>query len=274
MLDSKEIIDFFKLENSHAKKELGQNFLINKKVCESIVSLLPIDKEKDKVLEIGPGLGALSDILINKSNDLTLVEYDAKFVNFLSLSYEQKNNVKIVKNNILKVKDEGFNKVIGNLPYYMTTEILQHITFKFESFEFGVFMVQKECIKRILSLSGKDYSAFNVFLNYAFDIKCAFDVGKNNFFPIPGVDSTVFALKKKENIDIIFAKKIFKVATALFLNRRKTILNNLNSFIKNKELSLELLNKANLKDTLRAEQLTVEDYIKLTNILIENNLIK
>ncbi len=273
MLDSKEIIDFFKLENSHAKKELGQNFLINKKVCENIVSLLPIDNN-DKVLEIGPGLGALSDILISKTKDLTLVEYDAKFVNFLTLSYENKANVKIIKNNILKVNDEGFNKVIGNLPYYMTTEILQYITFKFEKFEYGVFMVQKECIKRILSLSGKDYSAFNIFLNYGFDVKCVFDVGKNNFFPVPGVDSTVFTLKKKENIDINFAKKIYKVASSLFINRRKTILNNLNAFIKNKEVSLDILNIASLKENYRAEQLTVEDYIKLTNILIDKSLIK
>ena len=85
MLDTKEIIDFFTLEQSHAKKELGQNFLINKKVCEDIVNLLsPLNNEK--VLEIGPGLGALTDILIKKNYDLTCVEYDAKFVNYLNLA--------------------------------------------------------------------------------------------------------------------------------------------------------------------------------------------
>ena len=95
MLTVNEIIDFFKLQNSHAKKELGQNFLINNQVCDFIVSKLDI-VEADKVLEIGPGLGALTDIIVNKSSNYTVVEYDQKFVDFLRREYEGKIN--IIKN--------------------------------------------------------------------------------------------------------------------------------------------------------------------------------
>ena len=95
MLTVNEIIDFFKLQNSHAKKELGQNFLINNQVCDFIVSKLDI-VESDKVLEIGPGLGALTDIIVNKSSNYTVVEYDQKFVDFLRREYEGKIN--IIKN--------------------------------------------------------------------------------------------------------------------------------------------------------------------------------
>ncbi len=272
MLNCSEIIDFFNLENSHAKKELGQNFLINKKVCENIVNELEIN-ENDKVLEIGPGLGALSDILVLKSNDLTLVEYDAKFVNFLQLSYKDKSNVKIIKNNIIKEKDTGYNRVIGNLPYYMTTEILQFITQKLEKFESGVFMVQKECLKRLLALEGKDYSAFNVYLNYGYKISSSFEVKRNNFFPVPNVDSIVFKVEKRDDVDLEFAKKMYKIASILFLNRRKTILNNLNSCIKDKEKSIKILDESNLGENLRAEQLKIEDYVNLTNVMIKNGLL-
>ena len=108
MLKTNDIIDFFKLEKSHAKKELGQNFLINEKIASSIVEVLEIS-ENDDVLEIGPGLGALSNFIVGKPKTYTLVEYDQKFVNFLGKSFENEN-VKIVKNNILKFREYDFNK--------------------------------------------------------------------------------------------------------------------------------------------------------------------
>ena len=168
MLTVNEIIDFFKLQNSHAKKELGQNFLINNQVCDFIVSKLDI-VEADKVLEIGPGLGALTDIIVSKSSNYTVVEYDQKFVDFLSREYEGKIN--IIKNNILKFRDYSFNKVIGNLPYYITTDIIEFIATKFEKLDKAVFMIQKECFRRITAKSGKDYNAINVLLSYLYDVK-------------------------------------------------------------------------------------------------------
>ena len=111
MLNRDEIKDFFKLQNSHAKKELGQNFLCNKKTIDQIIDLCELKKE-DKLLEIGPGLGALTNDLIGKADNFTVVEYDAKFVDYLSRCYSEKN-VNIVKMNILKFNDFSFNKIVG-----------------------------------------------------------------------------------------------------------------------------------------------------------------
>ena len=142
MLSVEEIIDFFKLENSHAKKELGQNFLINSKTCKSIVDFLDI-QQSDSVLEIGPGLGALTGYIIGQPSRFTVVEYDQKFVNFLSKNYEGQN-IEIVKNNILKYKDFTFNKVIGNLPYYISSDIIESICLNYVNLEKGVFYPVKE----------------------------------------------------------------------------------------------------------------------------------
>ena len=168
MLTKNEIIDYFKLVNSHAKKELGQNFLISEEVGRNIVNCLDI-QENDAVLEIGPGLGALTGFILEKDyKSYKVVEYDAKFVEFLSKSFDNKN-IEIIKNNILKEKELNFNKVCGNLPYYITSEIILKIALEDKTIEKGVFMVQKECYKRIVAKEGKDYNALNVLLDYLFD---------------------------------------------------------------------------------------------------------
>ena len=264
MLNKEEIIDYFKLVNSHAKKELGQNFLINKDIAESIVNALDI-KESDKVLEIGPGLGALTCFVLEKTYDTyKVVEYDQKFVEFLTRSFSDKK-IEIVKNNILKEKDFSFNKIIGNLPYYISSEIILKAALEYPLLEKAVFMVQKECYKRIVAKSGKDYNALNVLLDYLFVIKQEINVGRDNFFPAPNVDSLVFSLTKKEEINMRFAGFLYKISKICFQNRRKTIYNNLQSLVKNKEELSLILNKANLKENLRAEELTTSDFIRLTS---------
>lgn len=271
MLTTNEIIDFFKLQNSHAKKELGQNFLINNDICEFIVSKLEVE-DKDQVLEIGPGLGALTDILVTKTNDYTVVEYDAKFVEFLTKEYEGKIN--IVKNNILKFKDFRFNKVIGNLPYYITTDIIEFVVTKFPNLEKAVFMIQRECFRRIVAKNGKDYNAINVLLDYLFDIKEELIVKKDNFFPEPNVDSLVFSLTKKREKELSFAGFLYKTAKICFSNRRKTIQNNLNSFLKNKELTEKIILDSSLKNNARAEELSVINFERLTQVLLNNGVYK
>ncbi len=271
MLKTDEIIDFFKLERSHAKKELGQNFLINESVAKGIVDSLEI-RENDKVLEIGPGLGALTDFLVNSTKYLTLVEYDQKFVNFLSKSYENKN-VKIEKNNILKFRDFTYNKVIGNLPYYITSDIVEYVCLNFTNLEKAVFMIQKECLKRFTSKSGKDYNALNVLVLYLYEVEELFKVTKENFFPIPNVESIVFSLKPREGVDKELGKTIYKVSKICFSNRRKTIQNNLSAISKNKSIINGCLKECDLVETVRAEQLSIEQFEKLTKKLLEKGII-
>ena len=272
MLSKDEIKDYFLLEKSHAKKELGQNFLVNKKTIEEIVSLVDL-KKNDVLLEIGPGLGSLTDDLIGKCSNYTVVEYDAKFVDFLIRSYADKNII-IVKNNILKYKNYDANKVIGNLPYYITSDILLYVAKNYEKLEKAVFMIQKEAYERITAKKGtKDYNALNIILDYAFDITKNMNVSKTSFFPIPQVDSVVITLKRKP-CDFNYIKPLFTCTRAMFLNRRKTIFNNLFSLVKNKEQTSEILKNLNIDQKVRAESLDLEDFIKLTNELLKLEVIK
>lgn len=272
MLKTDEIIDFFKLESSHAKKELGQNFLINEEVIKHIVSSLDT-KENEKILEIGPGLGALTGELVKITDNLTVVEYDAKFVNFLSKAYEN-NNINIVKGNFLTFKDYSFEYIIGNLPYYITTDILEYIFVKFNNFKKGVFMVQNEALNRILAKDGKDFNAINVLVNLTYNVEKLFIVKKDSFFPMPNVDSVVFKIEKKENVDNLFSLAVYKVAQNLFKLRRKTINNNLKSLVKDSTTLNEILNLCNLSPNLRAEELKVDDFVNLTNELLKLKIIK
>ncbi len=273
MLNKDQIKDFFALENSHAKKELGQNFLIDLETIDNIVNSLNVIKG-ERVLEIGPGLGALTNELIKKDINLTCVEYDQKFVNFLNKSYENCKNLTIIKNNILHFKDFSFKKVIGNLPYYITTDILEYIFKNFENLEEAVFMVQNEALNRILALSGKDFNAINVLIAYRYEIEKLFIVSKNNFFPIPNVDSIVFRIKIKENSDFDFSLALLKVSKILFKFRRKTIYNNLKVIVNNSNELTLLLEKCGLSPNSRPEQLKIDDFIKITNELVENKFIK
>lgn len=273
MLNIDQIKDFFILENSHAKKELGQNFLIDLQTINNIVDSLEI-KKGEKVLEIGPGLGALTCELVKKDINLTCVEYDQKFVNFLNKNFESKNNITIIKNSILHFKDFSFEKIIGNLPYYITTDILEYIFKNFRYLNEAVFMVQNEALNRILALTGKDYNAINVLIGYRYDIKKIFNVSKNNFFPVPNVDSVVFKINIKENTDFNFSIALLKVTKILFKFRRKTIYNNLKVIVSNIEQLTLLLERCGLSSNLRPEQLKIDDFIKITNELIENKFIK
>lgn len=267
MLNEKEIKDYFLLMNSHAKKELGQNFLTNEKVAQEIVQSLNIEPT-DKILEIGPGLGALTEQLINKTAEYTVVEYDKKFVEFLTNSFSS-SNIKIVNMNILKFKDFSYNKIIGNLPYYISTEILVYLIKNFTNFEHGVFMVQKEFFDRITTKNKRDKTPLNYYIEYMFDVKKILLVGKNNFFPQPTVESIVFSLTKKEEKESTFAGFLFKIIDILFLNRRKNINNNLKTLIKEEEIRKEIFTNLNLDSNLRCEDLNINDFEKITNEILK-----
>ena len=273
MLTRDEIKDYFQLEGSHAKKELGQNFLVNEKTIEEIIQLIDV-KEDDILLEIGPGLGALTNNLIGKTKNYSVVEYDAKFVDYLTRAYGEKE-INIIKNNILKYKDFSANKVIGNLPYYITSDILLYVAINFGNLEKAVFMIQKEAYERITAKKGtKEYNALNLVLDYVFSITKNMNVSKTSFFPMPQVDSVVLTLNKRKDIDKSLIKPLLICTRAMFLNRRKTIYNNLNCLVKNKDTTNLILEKLGLIPTVRAEELDIKDFIALTNELLNLEVIK
>ena len=272
MLSENEIKEYFLLVNSRAKKELGQNFLLDEGVTKSILEALEL-KKKDRLLEIGPGLGSLTDQLVNKTKTYVAVEFDKKFVEFLNKSFD-KTNLIVENYNILKYKNYDFNKVVGNLPYYISTDILNYVIKNFNDLEIGVFMVQKEFYERITTKDKRYKTALNYFIEYLYKIEKIITVPKNAFFPQPKVDSIIFKITKNPIKDVDSARFLFKIIEISFLNRRKNINNNLKHLINDNEIRKEVILKANLDLNVRSEDLTIDDFINLTNEILKVGNIK
>ena len=242
-----------------ANKSLGQNFLINPEVAKSIVNLLEVS-DRDEVIEIGSGLGSLSYFLTKSMGKVQLIDIDERMLQFLNDQFGNCENVAIRRQNILKEDLSNYTKIIGNLPYYITSSIIEHILLTATNAKKIVLMTQKEVYPKLLA-SFK--SPLSLFLNYVADISAPKDVGRNNFAPIPHVDSVVFTLTPNKNIKNEDNKKMLKLMQQLFLLRRKNILNNLTNIVKDKEKAREILAKLGVDTNLRPEQLDINFYISL-----------
>ena len=242
-----------------ANKSLGQNFLINSEVAKSIVDLLEISDE-DEVIEIGSGLGSLSYFLTKFPAKTQLIDIDERMLQFLNEHFGDLKNVVVRRQNILKEDLGKYTKIIGNLPYYITSSIIEHILLSATNAKKIVLMTQKEVYPKLLS---NFKSPLSLFLNYVADISSAKEVGRNNFAPIPHVDSVVFTLTPNENIKNAENKKLLKLMQQLFLLRRKNILNNLTNVTKNKDKAREILAKLNVDTNKRPEELDINFYISL-----------
>ena len=262
-MNDKEYFEKVKSYKLIANKSLGQNFLINPQTAEKIVNLLNI-KDSDHILEIGAGLGSLSYYLSKHNSHSELIDIDERMLMFLEEQFKSNKNITIKRQNILKYDLGGFNKIIGNLPYYITTSILEKLLLDARDAETIVLMTQKEVYPKLLKTNK---SPLSLFLNYVADISAPFDVGKNNFAPVPHVDSVVFILTPNENIKNEGNKRLFKVMKQLFLLRRKNILNNLANLLKNKEKAREILEKMQIDTNKRPEELGIEFYIDLLKML-------
>ena len=252
------------IENVSPKKFLGQHFLIDENISKKIVDAVNL-KEFDKIVEIGPGKGALSKYLFDFSDKLILIEYDTESVEFIKSSFK-KHNPNIVKKDFLKynLKDvltqTSKNLIIGNFPYNISSQIIFKILENYLLVGNLIGMFQKEVAERIISKpNSKEYGIISVKTQLLYDVKILFDVSPNVFFPKPRVNSSVISLTRKENININFDLKLFdKLVKLSFQQRRKKIKYSL------KKLDL----KENiLEDSifgLRPEQLSVNDFIKLT----------
>ncbi len=246
-----------------ANKSLGQNFLINAEIAEKIVNLLDL-KAEDKVLEIGAGLGSLSIFLAESKSNVELIDIDERMLSYLNEQFGACDNIEIRRQNILKEYLSKFTKIIGNLPYYITSGIIEHILLNATSAEKIVLMCQKEVYPKLL----KDYiSPLSIFLNYVSEISSPINVGRNNFTPVPHVDSVVFSLVPNANIKNSDNKELLKLMQRLFLHRRKTILNCLNNIVGDKDKTEQILKSLGANPQLRPEQLDINFYICLLKAL-------
>ena len=263
------ILHRFKLR---ADKKLGQNFLIDENIVRNIVAAAELSPS-DTVLEVGPGIGTLTQGLAESGASVVAVELDKRLLPVLDTTLEGYDNVRIVNGDILQVDImqtvgvEEF-KVCANLPYYITTPIIFALLEKRLPMERLVAMVQKEVAERMAAKpGGKDYGALSVAIQYYTEPEIAFIVPPSSFIPAPSVDSAVIVCKRREKppVEVCDEALFFRVVKAAFSLRRKMLSNSLkNMGIKGEQVA-RWLELAGVDGKRRAETLSLEDFAALTN---------
>ncbi len=251
------------------KKHFSQNFLTDYDVVTSSVDALNVTKEK--VIEIGPGLGALTQELLNRNYDVDAYEIDVDMVNHLKEEFKSYNNFSLYNEDFLKVdlsKYEGIElKFISNVPYNVTTPIIEKIITSSLDIKTFEFMVQKEVYERLnVKEKSKDYSPINIFIDYVGKLSVVRKVSYKCYIPMPNVDSIILKIEftNKINEDPLFNKEFVKLVKGSFVSRRKTILNNLTNYFKSKDKAVDILSKAQIEPSRRPESLSLNDYLELT----------
>lgn len=265
------------------KKSLGQNFLIDPNILRNIVSHANLTKDSGAI-EVGPGIGALTEHLARVAKKVVSFEIDQRLLPVLEDTLSPYDNVKIVHSDILKadvaqVIEEEMSgiediMVVANLPYYVTTPILMKLLNDRLPIRGFVVMMQKEVADRITARPGtKEYGSLSIAIQYYCTAEVAMVVPKTVFMPQPNVDSAVIRLIRHEQppVEVIDEDFLFEVTRASFAQRRKTILNNLQSGLtegkKNKEAILAALEKAGIDPSRRGETLTIEEFGCLADAL-------
>ena len=270
------------------KKSFGQNFLTDTNILQKIVDTAEIDKNVN-VIEIGPGIGALTEFLTENAAEVMAFEIDERLVPILEDTLRDHDNVKVINEDVLKadlqtrVKEfENPNlpiKVVANLPYYITTPILMHLIESKIPFSEFVVMMQKEVADRISAEPNtKAYGSLSIAVQYYMTAKVAFVVPRTVFVPAPNVDSAILKMTRRKQplVEVKDEDFFFRVSKASFLHRRKTLWNNLTShFGKSEEVKNKLdqaLENAAIKPSIRGEALSISDFARLSDALREAGL--
>lgn len=255
-------------------EKLGQNFLINQDIAKKIVESADLGAD-DLVLEIGPGKGILTEELVKKAGKIVAVEIDEKLVYFLKNKFIHQENIQLIFGNILKISlkkilrgEAPKYKIVANLPYYITSPVIRlFLEAEFPPSEM-ILMVQKEVAERITAKPGH-MSMLAVSVQYYAKPEILFNVGKENFEPVPEVESAVIRISRitKPDKTRIKTNGFFRVVRAGFCAKRKTLANNLaNSFHLDKKIVEEKLRMAGISPTARAQELSVEDWKSLSKL--------
>ena len=282
--DPKKTIEILNKYHFVFQKKFGQNFLIDTHVLDKIIRAAEITKE-DLVLEIGPGIGTLTQYLCENAGSVIAVEIDRMLIPILKEdTLSEYDNVEIINDDILKVdikklveeKNGGRPiKVVANLPYYITTPIVMSLLEQELPIDSITVMVQKEVAERMQASPGtKDYGALSLAVQYRADTYIAANVPPNCFMPRPAVGSCVIRLKKKNEppVSVKSPELMFKLIRAAFNQRRKTLLNALANSAEvpfDKEKILEAITKAGLMENIRGEVLGLKEFAQLSDILSE-----
>jgi len=265
-----------KFKDINFKKSLGQNFISDKNLLNSIVRLAEIDQE-DNVLEIGAGAGTLTEVLALNAKKVLSYEIDTELKDRLIDITKNYSNLEIVFQDFMTVNERDiFNgknfKVVANIPYYITTPIIFKLLNVKERISSMMFMVQKEVAVRFASKEGsKEYGIPSIMLQAIADVSVAKVVPKECFTPMPKVDSALMKIELKDKFKIENFEYFSKLVHSAFAMRRKTLVNNLTkNFNIEKEILINNLKKINYSENIRPEQISVENYVKLSNLLKNN----
>ena len=270
-----------------ANKNLGQNFLINSEVVESIVSCSEINKE-DMVIEIGPGLGTLTKYLLEKAGKVLCIELDTRMIKILKDRFSIYENFEVINEDVLKVnlneiikenqKDGKIKnvKVVANLPYYITTPIIMKLLEDKLDIKSITVMIQKEVADRLIEIpGGKNTGAITYSVYYYCKSEKIMEVPNSSFIPEPEVTSEVIkmTLRDEPAVKIENPKVMFMIIKSAFMQRRKTLLNALTNtkVFLSKEEGLEILKKLNLEENVRAENLSIQDFANIAKTIIEKS---
>ena len=270
------------------KKSFGQNFLTDTNILQKIVDTAEINKNVN-VIEIGPGIGALTEFLAENASEVMAFEIDERLVPILEDTLRDHDNVKVINEDVLKADlqthvKEFENpdlpiKVVANLPYYITTPILMHLIESKIPFSEFVVMMQKEVADRISAEPNtKAYGSLSIAVQYYMTAKVAFVVPRTVFVPAPNVDSAILKMTRRKQplVEVKDEDFFFRVSKASFLHRRKTLWNNLTShFGKSEEVKNKLdqaLENAAIKPSIRGEALSISDFARLSDALREAGL--
>ena len=252
--------------NVKPDKDYGQNFLVEPTISETIVDALNLKKE-DYVLEIGPGLGSLTNFMVNKCK-LDVCDIDSRMIDFLKVFY--KDDINYILNDVRKIDVSKYDKIIGNLPYNITTELVTFLLLNSNAKKM-VLMCQSEAFNRFFDVSGENYGPVSVLLHLLGESKKVLTVKPGSFYPAPKCNSLVFTFDNKPIVDKEYAINVYKMCKVLFLNRRKTIYNNLKNYVSNVDIIHIVLDKIGIEENRRPDSISPEQYLNLYRILKEYN---
>ena len=279
--NAKNTIEILEKYQFHFQKKFGQNFLIDGNILEKIVNAARITEE-DCVLEIGPGIGTMTQYLADRAKSVIAVEVDKNLIPVLRDTLSSYQNVKVINEDILKVdvgrivrEENGGRpiKVVANLPYYITTPIIMALFENHIALQSITIMVQKEVADRMQAVPGtKDYGALSLAVRYYAKPEIIMKVPASCFMPRPNVDSAVIRLTRHEKppVEAADEARLFDVIRASFNQRRKTLVNGLSNAGNlgiGKEKAAEAIERMGLSPTVRGETLTLEQFVELTNFL-------